>query len=158
MKIRPIEILDNEQLASVIRFVFEELNAPKIGTAYADPYLNQLFEVYQKKNSIYFVIENNGKIVGGCGIAPLENGNSAICELQKMYFMPEIRGLGLARIGIEKCLEFAKNNGFTYCYIETLPLMEVAQQVYLKLGFSYLDAPMGNTGHGSCDIWMGKLL
>ena len=56
--IREIEPKDNLKIATVIRNVFEELSAPNVGTAYADPHLNTLFEVYQAENEIYFVVSS----------------------------------------------------------------------------------------------------
>ena len=158
MQIREIIKSDNPEIAKVIRDVFIELDAPKVGTAYADPILDTLFEVYQNPKSKYFVVENGGKVLGGGGIGPLENGPNAICELQKMYFAPEIRGLGLAEQIIIKCLDFAKEQGFEKCYLETLPFMKAAQKVYAKVGFTYLCEPMGGTGHTTCDVWMIKEL
>lgn len=158
MVIRKIEKEDNAQIAKVIRAIFHELDAPKVGTAYADPILDTLYEVYQMPRSVYYVVENDGKVVGGCGIAPLENGEAAVCELQKMYFAPEIRGTGFAEKIIEKCLEFAKNQDFELCYIETLSFMTTAQKLYKRLGFENIDCPMGNTGHNSCEVWMTKKL
>ena len=158
MLIREIQQKDNEQIAKVIRNVFHELNAPKEGTAYADPILDTLFEVYQKPRSVYYVVEKEGKVVGGCGVAPLENADVSVCELQKMYFAPEIRGTGCAEKIIEKCLEFAKNQGFEICYLETLSFMIAAQKLYKRIGFENICAPMGNTGHSSCEIWMVKNL
>lgn len=158
MVIRKIEKEDNAQIANVIRAIFHELDAPKVGTAYADPILDTLYEVYQMPRSVYYVVENDGKVVGGCGIAPLENGEPAVCELQKMYFAPEIRGTGFAEKIIEKCLEFAKNQDFELCYIETLSFMTTAQKLYKRLGFENIDGPMGNTGHNSCEVWMTKKL
>lgn len=69
--IRKIEKKDNQAIAQLIRAVFEELNIPKVGTAYADPYLDLMFEEYNKPKSVYFVVENKGKIIGGAGVAPL---------------------------------------------------------------------------------------
>lgn len=158
MLIREIQQKDNEQIAKVIRNVFHELNAPKVGTAYADPILDTLFEVYQSPRSVYYVVENEGKVVGGCGVAPLENADVSVCELQKMYFAPEIRGTGCAEKIIEKCLEFAKNQGFEICYLETLSFMIAAQKLYKRIGFENICAPMGNTRHSSCEIWMVKNL
>ena len=106
MILRKIQPQDNEQIAKVIRDVFDELNAPKEGTAYADPILDQLYEVYQKPKSVYFVVENNSEVIGGGGLAPLENATEEFCELQKMYFSPQARGLGLGKEIIEKSLEF----------------------------------------------------
>lgn len=158
MNIRAIKKDDNAQIATIIRNVFDELNAPKVGTAYADPILDTLYEVYQEPKSIYFVIENEGKIVGGGGLASLQNGENVYCELQKMYFAPEARGLGLGKQIIEKCFVFAKEQGFKFCYLETLPFMENARKLYEKMGFQYLDKPLGATGHTSCDVWMIKEL
>ncbi|WP_445720300.1 GNAT family N-acetyltransferase [Flavobacterium sp.] len=158
MLIREIQQKDNESIAKVIRDIFHELDAPKVGTAYADPILDTLYEVYQAPRSVYYVVENGGKVVGGCGVAPLENGDASVCELQKMYFAPEIRGTGYAEKIIEMCLEFAKTEGFEICYLETLSFMTAAQKLYKRIGFENIDGPMGNTGHNSCEVWMTKKL
>jgi len=104
------------------------------------------------------VIEVEGIICGGCGVAPLENGADDTCELQKMYVLPDYRGRGFGNQIIQLCLEAAKAFGFQKCYLETLPEMKAAQQVYQKMGFDYLCAPLGNTGHTSCPVWMLKTL
>jgi putative acetyltransferase len=158
MVIREIQPDDNFQVAKVIRTVLEEFNVPKVGTAYADPELDCMFETYQKDRSAYLVIENENKIIGCAGIAPLANGASDVCELQKMYFLPETRGLGLGSQMMEACLQKAKDFGFAKCYLETMPYMEAAQKLYRKSGFEYLDKPMGCTGHSSCPVWMIKTL
>ncbi len=156
MLIREIQQKDNASIAKVIRDIFHELDAPKVGTAYADPILDTLYKVYQEPRSIYYVVELEGKVVGGCGVAPLENAEVSVCELQKMYFAPEIRGTGFAEKIIEKCLEFARNQDFNLCYLETLSFMTAAQKLYKRMGFENIDGPMGNTGHSSCEVWMTK--
>jgi putative acetyltransferase len=156
--IRKIEKRDNAAVAQLIRAVFDELNIPKVGTAYADPYLDLMFEEYNKPKSVYYVVENNGKILGSAGVAPLENEVESICELQKMYFMPETRGRGIGAQVMNVCLQSAKDFGFESCYLETMPFMHDAQKLYKKVGFEYIDAPMGSTGHVSCPVWMLKKL
>ena len=156
--IRKIQPQDNPYIAALIRRVLIEYDAPKVGTAYADTSLDTLSEVYNTHNSVYYIVEADGKRIGGCGIAPLQNGDSSICELQKMYFAPEARGTGLAPQLLQKCLDAAKAFGYSQCYLETLPNMEAAQKLYAKFGFTYLDAPLGNTGHNSCPVWMIKNL
>jgi putative acetyltransferase len=158
MLIREIQQKDNESIAKVIRDIFHELDAPKVGTAYADPILDTLYEVYQEPRSVYYVVELEGNVVGGCGVAPLENADVLVCELQKMYFAPEIRGTGFAEKIIEKCLEFAKAQEFEICYLETLSFMTTAQKLYKRIGFENICGPMGNTGHNSCEVWMTKKL
>lgn len=156
--IRKIEKRDNQSVAALIRSVFDEMEIPKVGTAYEDPYLDLMFEEYNKPKSVYFVVEMEGEVLGCAGIAPLENGDPNICELQKMYFSPKLRGLGIGGKLMEECLEQARSFGFENCYIETMPFMHAAQKLYRKSGFEYLDAPMGNTGHSSCPVWMLKKL
>ena len=152
--IREIKQEDDHAVAKVIRDVLIEHNVPKVGTAYADPQLDFMFEAYNIPRAVYFVVENNGKIIGGAGVAKLANQNENICELQKMYFLPEARGLGLGKLMMEKCLASAKEFGYEKCYLETMPYMKDAQRLYLKSGFHYIDSPMGNTGHNACPVWM----
>jgi putative acetyltransferase len=156
--IRPILKKDNPHIAKVIRNILIDFGVPKVGTAYADKTLDALYEAYQKPRSIYFVIELNGNVIGGGGIAKLENCDENICELQKMYFLEEVRGLGLGNQMINLCFQKAKDFMFEKCYLETMTYMEAAQKLYLKNDFKYIDGPMGNTGHYSCPVHMLKEL
>ncbi|WP_284651356.1 GNAT family N-acetyltransferase [Flavobacterium terrisoli] len=158
IQIREIKKEDNQQIAAVIREVFIVDDFPKTGTAFADAQLDFMFEAYDKPRSTYFVVENEGKIIGGAGVSQLENSNENICELQKMYFLHEARGKGIGSQMIQKCLEKADEFGYEKCYLETLPEMLAAQSLYKKMGFEYLCSPMGNTGHTTCPVWMIKNL
>ncbi|MBV7270223.1 GNAT family N-acetyltransferase [Winogradskyella luteola] len=154
--IREIELKDNPKIAQAIRSVLIEFGVPKVGTAYEDAALDCMTETYDKLRKVYFVVEKGSEIIGGAGISPLDNYDGNICELQKMYFMPEARGIGLGSKMMIKCLAFAKKAGFDQCYLETLPYMEDARKLYRKVGFKRIDKPMGNTGHYSCTEWMLK--
>ena len=156
--IREIQSKDNAQMATVIREVLLEMGAPKIGTAYEDKATDKMFENFEKPTSFYYVVEHNNKVVGGAGIAQLDNFEGNTCELQKMYFLPITRGKGLGSKLINACLEKAKTVGFENCYLETMPYMNAAQALYKRNGFVNLDKPMGNTGHYSCPVWMLKKL
>ena len=46
--IRTIKKEDNQSVAQLIRSVFDEMEIPKVGTAYEDPYLDLMFEEYNK--------------------------------------------------------------------------------------------------------------
>ena len=155
MIIRKITKADNQAVGNLVQVVLMEMGAPKVGTAYADPFLFDLFSVYNEPKSVYYIIENQNRIVGGAGIGPLEND---VCELQKMYFLPETRGLGLGTKLMQICLDDAKSFGYQSCYLETMHYMTDAQKLYRKVGFENIDSPMGNTGHTSCPVWMLKKL
>ena len=158
MLIRPINESDNKHISVILREVLIEMDIPKIGSAYEDPEINNMYESYQSNRSIYFVVEENNKILGGAGINQLKNGDINICELQKMYFHKSIRGRGIGDKMIELCLNFAVESNYKKCYIETMPNMVDAQKLYIKKGFKYIDNPLGNTGHTACPIWMLKNL
>lgn len=154
VNIRSIRKEDNEQVAALIRKVLLDLGAPKVGTAYADVTLDHMFENYDKPRAAYFVVEENETILGCAGIAQLDNSEDNICELQKMYFLEEARGRGIGSEMLQKCLENAKEFNFKEIYLETMPYMKAAQKLYVRMGFEYIDKPLGDTGHYSCPVYM----
>lgn len=157
--IRLIEQKDNAGIAAVIREVSAEhgLTADK-GYAVADPILDTLYEVYSKPRSAYWVVEMDGKIVGGGGISQVAGGDNETAELQKMYLSSVLRGKGLAKQIILMSLDFAKTQDYTHCYLETTPELQAAIKLYEKLGFEFIDEPLGNTGHSDCEVRMLKAL
>lgn len=159
-RIRTIQTKDNAEIARIIRQVSKEFGlAPESGFAVADPILDQLSVVYDQPYAQYWVIENDlGEIFGGAGLSPL-NGAEYILEIQKMYFLPEIRNLGFAQQILSLCFAFAKEKGFESLYLETTKELWQAVKLYEKLGFQHLNTPRGNTGHShACEIWMLKKL
>ena len=152
--IRPIEKKDNPEIAKVIRSVLVDYGVPKVGTAYADAALDCMLETYKNDKAAYFVVEENNEVIGGGGIAQLDNYDGNVCELQKMYFLPIARGRGLGTQMIDLCLKEAKKLGYEKCYLETMSYMEAAQKLYKRYGFEYLDGPLGDTGHYSCGVHM----
>lgn len=156
--IREIEQKDDPKIAKAIRSVLIEMGVPKVGTAYEDLSLDCMTETYNKPKAKYFVLASGNEILGGAGIAPLENYSGNVCELQKMYFMPSIRGKGFGLKMMTRCLDFAKSAGYQHCYLETMPDMDDARKLYKKVGFEFIDKPMGDTGHYSCTVYMLKKL
>ena len=154
--IREISREDNPKIAQVIREVLIEFGVPKVGTAYADIALDMMQQTYDIERAAYFIVEVDGEILGGAGIKQLDNFKGNVCELQKMYFSAKIRGLGIGQQLMSVCLKKATEFGYEKCYLETMPYMTDAQKLYKKVGFNYLNQPMGDTGHYSCPIWMIK--
>lgn len=156
--IREIEPHDNVQLEQVIRACFHEFKIPLEGTAYSDAETPRMYESYQNANDIYFVVEQNGEVLGGAGVKPLQDFESEVCELQKMYFSPKVRGKGIGKAMFEKCLQAAKRLGYRQCYLESAHQLKAAIHIYENYGFRHLKKAMGNTGHYSCGVWMIKNL
>lgn len=156
--LRPLEKKDNPAVRDIIRTVMPEFGASGKGFAIHDSEVDHMFETYSMPGNAYFVWDENGKILGGGGIAPLLGGNANTCELKKMYFLPEGRGKGLGQSILAECLKAAKTLGFTYCYLETFNTMNLAMKLYEKNGFEKIPGPCGNTGHFACDVFYRKRL
>lgn len=159
LQVRPITAADNPHIAQVIRDVSAEfgLTADK-GYTVSDPQLDRLFELYNAENSAYWIVEHKGQVMGGGGVAPLACSAPDICELQKMYFLPELRGFGLARELALRAMDYARERGFKRCYLETTGNLTRAIKLYESLGFEHIDGALGCTGHVDCEVRMLKAL
>jgi len=149
--IRLIRPEDDEAVARIIRAVMPEFGAEGPGFAINDPEVDAMSSEYGKPRSAYFVVELDGRVVGGGGLAPLAGGDAGTCELRKMYFLPEARGRGVGKRMIATCLDAARGFGFTRCYLETLTGMDAAQHLYERAGFRRRACGLGATGHFACD-------
>ena len=71
------------------------------------------------------------------------------CEMKRLYVRPEYRGYGIATALVEKILEDAVEIGYSWIYLDTLPELQSAVELYEKLGFErtecYNDSPSSNT-------------
>lgn len=156
--IRAITPADNATIAGIIREVLTEFKANKPGTVYFDPTTDHLFELFQTPGARYWILEADSKIAGGAGIFPTAGLPQGCCELVKLYLTSTTRGRGWGRLLIEQCAASAVELGCNTLYLETMPELSNAVALYEKCGFVSLDAPLGQTGHFGCGIWMLKHL
>lgn len=148
--IREIEEKDNREIEKIIRDCLIEFGANHDGTAWADPDLGRFSYIYNSKENKYWVAQaESGELVGGVGIGRLDI--DGVCELQKMYCIPEVRGAGIAQQLINTALEYASKY-YSRCYLETLDNMIQAQKFYEKNGFVKVKEPFVATEHFACDI------
>jgi putative acetyltransferase len=148
---RRIEPADDPAVAAIIRAVMPEFGAVGPGFAINDPEVDFMSRAYGGPRSAYFVVTDaTGKVTGGGGVGPLTGAEPGVCELRKMYFLPETRGHGVGERLLRHCLDTARALGFRRCYLETLTGMDAAQRLYEKVGFQKTCA-MGATGHHGCD-------
>ncbi|MEY2834575.1 MAG: hypothetical protein RLZZ557_237 [Bacteroidota bacterium] len=156
--IREIVSTDNQEIAAIIRSCLAEFGANKPGTVYFDPTTDQLFELFREPGSIYFIAAEENRLLGGGGIFPSKGLPEGTCELVKLYLLPDVRGIGLGAALMKRCISAARTLGYKSIYIESMPELNKAVNMYEKFGFNQLDGPLGNTGHFGCDIWMLKSL
>ena len=153
LAIRPIRSGDDATMAAIIRAVMPEFGATGSGFAINDPEVDWMSRAYAEPRHAYFVLERDGAVLGGAGVAPLVGGDGDTCELRKMYFLREARGIGAGTAMMAQCLHAARDFRFRQCYLETLGGMDAAMRLYERSGFHRIDQPMGATGHGGCNAF-----
>jgi putative acetyltransferase len=153
---RQIEEKDNKEIAELIRTVFREFNIHRPGTVYFDPTTDNLFELFRTSGSEYLIAEEDGILIGGCGVYPTPGLPESCAELVKFYLSASQRGKGIGWTLLEKSFDYAKKCGYRQMYLESLPELSRAISLYEKAGFRFIEGPLGKSGHFGCNIWMLK--
>lgn len=156
--IRKVKQQDNAEIATLIRQVFIEFEAPKEGTVYSDPTTDFLYEYFQVDDAELFVLEENAQIAGVCGVYPTSGLPNKCGEIVKFYIRPTSRGKGFGKALYQVCENFAIEKGYQQLYLESIPEFETAVNLYLKLGFVQLSKRIGDTGHFGCNLWFLKAI
>ena len=128
LKIRLIEKNDNTVIADIIRLVMTEFQAVGCGYSINDSEVDDMYTAYAPERSAFYVVELDDQILGCGGFGPLTGAAEDTCELRKMYFKSELRGLGAGTRLLNLCLQEATKAGFRHCYLETMNTMEQAQR------------------------------
>ncbi|NLA50233.1 MAG: GNAT family N-acetyltransferase [Bacteroidales bacterium] len=155
---RPIEPGDNREIAALIRAVFREFGVDRPGTVYTDPTTDHLYELFRQPRSVYWMAFVHGVMAGGCGIYPTPGLPEGCGELVKFYLAAPYRGQGTGRHLMELCFASARELDYRQLYLESFPELDKAVGMYEKAGFRYLSAPLGQSGHFACNLWMLKEL
>ena len=156
--ITQIEPQHDQAICRVIKSVGAEIGAIGAGFGPSDPEVQCMSRHYGNGDgSIYYVALAPGEVIGGGGISAF-NGSREVCELRKLFLLPQYRRRGIGEALAGKCLAYAKACGYARCYLDTLLSMQAAISLYKKLGFQQLAAPLEGSGHTGCDIGMLKNL
>jgi len=158
--IRPIGPDDSLFIRDIILETLIEHGAVGGGFASGDRDTQEMYSAFQRPGRKYFVVLKYdglaghpvGDPLGGAGFASLP-GEEGTCELVKMYFRPEIRGVGIGKVLLELCLKEARKAGYHMMYLETIEQMTAARGLYEHLGFRQIPHALGKTGHYSCDVF-----
>lgn len=155
--IREVEPHDNAQLMTLLSETRTEHRQIIGDEALAlEDIERDMHALYAGSGRSYRVIVDGERVLGGAGFSRLDGGDRDVCELQRMYFVPEIRGRGLGYRLLALCLADAAAAGYRACYAETMADMNRANRLYEKAGFERLAEPLGATGHTFTDAWFWK--
>lgn len=157
-QIIPIKRQHDASVSQIITRVGAAYGAVGEGFGPADPEVECMSQHYfVEQRSQYLVAIVNEQVVGGAGIAPFLHYRD-VCELKKLFLLPSHQGLGIGKALTQASLQFAHQQGYQQCYLDTLSNMQAAINLYEKLGFIHLEQPFAGTLHGGCDVWMLKEL
>lgn len=110
--------------------------------------LASVAEQYGPPDGCLLVAEDAANTPVGCiALRWLEPG---VCEMKRMYLVPQHRGKGLGRALALTLLDEAKRLGYTKMKLDTLEKLEPAVSLYRSLGFT--ECPSYN------DNWLEGIL
>lgn len=159
IRFRPIAPQDSAPLHELMLSVLHEFRC--MGSEYFSKpeELAHLHRQYESPGHLYLVIEDEtGRLLGGGGYARLAGTHEeeGVCEIQKMYFRPELRGRGIGKRLLTELIRRAEADGYQRLYLETMPQMTDAIRLYETFGFEKIPERLGNTGHSSCPVFMAR--
>lgn len=159
MVIRRVRKEDDERIAAIIRGIFTEFDMPRTHTVYDDPATDRQYEVFRDEpRSALWVAEEDGEVVGSCGVYPTAGLPDGWCEIVKFYVDRRARGRGTGNKLFAKAMESARRLGYATAYLETFPQFAGAVAMYRRHGFRPIDRQMGQSGHTATSIWMTAAL
>ena len=158
MNIRSIRSQDNQAIYEIIQNILKKYHLDVPGTAYYDPQLKYLFEHYQNLTSgEYWVLVKNRDVIGGVGIGPFGE-HKGVAELQKFYIKEEYQGQGYGSLLYKVAENFAKTQGYEHLYIETIDVLDEANEIYEYFGFRVLFESLSGSEHDLMNRWFIKAL
>ena len=111
-----------------------------------DEELINLQEKYGMPEGRLYLAYSEGKLAGCIGLKKIDEIN---CEMKRLYVRPQFRGRHIGNILIQQIINDAKEIGYQYMLLDTLPFLESALHMYQKFGFyeieCYNDSPMENS-------------
>lgn len=128
INIRKYEEIDKEKVIKLVHEVlFEIFNAE----ARNIEDLKKIKEEYFEKGGIFYVAEDDGKIIGTIAVKRENN----IARLKRMFVDKKYRKQKIAQKLLDKTLKFCKSKYYKKIILSTYPQMKTAIEFYKKNGF-----------------------
>jgi DNA-binding MarR family transcriptional regulator/GNAT superfamily N-acetyltransferase len=85
-----------------------------------------------------WVAEQNGSVVGSIFAMPSE-GLPRSAQLRMLYVEPEVRGQGIGRLLVDRCVSFARDSGYERMRLWTHSIQQAARKLYAAAGFTIVE-------------------
>lgn len=134
--VRPASNADGEIIRDLIYSVLTEYGlVPEPGGTDSD--IEDVEKNYIARGGLFEVLEDSsGNILGTVGLYPMDPIKDGTVELRKMYFRPELRGLGMGKKTLTRMIERSRELGFKRIYLETASQLKEAIGLYKRFGFT----------------------
>ena len=118
-----------------------------------DDELKHLEKKYGLPYGRLYLVYYNNEVAGCIGLKKIDKKN---CEMKRLYVRPKFRGKQIGEQLIEKIIKDAKEIGYSYMLLDTLPFLKGAIYLYKKYGFyeiaSYNNSPMDTSIYMKLDL------
>ena len=118
-----------------------------------DDELKHLEKKYGLPYGRLYLVYYNNEVAGCIGLKKIDEKN---CEMKRLYVRPKFRGKQIGEQLIEKIIKDAKEIGYSYMLLDTLPFLKGAIYLYKKYGFyeiaSYNNSPMDTSIYMKLDL------
>ena len=102
-----------------------------------DDELKHLEKKYGLPYGRLYLAYYNNEVAGCIGLKKIDEKN---CEMKRLYVRPKFRGKQIGEQLIEKIIKAAKEIGYSYMLLDTLPFLKGAIYLYKNMGFMKLQA------------------
>lgn len=116
----------------------------------ADP-----LEAYAKSGGAVFLAHLDGVCVGAVAVKALDGGNYEFC---KLVVTENARGHGLGKTLVQACLDFVHSAGGKALYLQSFKALDVALELYAKMGFAHCPAPANMLVLDRTEVIMAKFV
>ena len=115
--------------------------------------INHLEEKYGMPSGRLYLAYCNGEAAGCIGLKKIDEKN---CEMKRLYVRPQFRNINIGKLLVQRIIIDAKEIGYSYMLLDTLPFLEKAIHLYEKFGFytidCYNDSPMSTSIYMRLDL------
>ena len=108
--------------------------------------LSNLPGAYSEPSGCLLIARCAQDILGFVGMTSFDEVEN-ICEMKRLYVLPEARGRGIGRALSVAIVDFGRKAGYRRVRLETLKRLEAARSIYAGLGFR----DMGNRVEGDTE-------
>ena len=102
-----------------------------------DEEISHLEEKYAPPRGRFYLLCVNGDVAGCVGMKPIDE---TCAELKRLYIRPEYRGKKRGEYLTRRILSDAKQEGYQYVRLDTLPPLKTALELYRRIGFYEIPA------------------